>query len=150
MKDIHWRSLGLSFAGKPQRTFIFLQFMLLVFTFVYLLYLIYGTIESVTAGLEGSEGLAVQVAIDQISDLLLVRAAILFGVVFVVNVLLGLFFLHRLTGPLVRIKAVCNQIAEGNVPERAVNLRKGDFPTDVTEALSKALIQIRFWRDRAR
>ncbi|OGX05339.1 MAG: hypothetical protein A3G87_07970 [Omnitrophica bacterium RIFCSPLOWO2_12_FULL_50_11] len=140
------RSLGLNITGPVQRTFILLEFILLMLTMIYLLYLIFTTIESVAGPVDTAKPFVLEDVLDRINFLLLTRISVLFLVVFVVNVLLGLFYLHRLTGPLVRITAVLTQIAHGKVPTRAVTLRRGDFPTDVSDALSKALERIRQWQ----
>jgi Na+/melibiose symporter-like transporter len=142
----HPRSLGLNLKGPVQRAFIVLEFTLLMFTMIYLLYLIFGTMEGVAAAASETEQAALTAVIDRINFLLLVRISILFSVVFVINVVLGLFYLHRLTGPLVRIKAVLDTIAGGELPEHVITLRKGDFPTDVTESLTNALLQMRRWK----
>jgi methyl-accepting chemotaxis protein len=143
----HKRTLGLDMKGPVQRTFILLEFTLLMFTMIYLLYLIFATMDSVLTSVAAEEQVLLESVIDRINFLLLVRISILFLVVFIVNVLLGLFYLHRLTGPLVRIKTVLLKISEGELPTRDVTLRKGDFPTDLSEALTKAILKIREWRN---
>lgn len=140
------RSLGLTVTEPVQSTFILLEFILLMLTMIYLLYLIFTTIESVAGQASAMNPFIFEVVLDKINYLLLIRISVLFLVVFLVHILLGLFYLHRLTGPLVRITAVLTQIANGKVPVRSVTLRRGDFPTDVSEALSKALERIRHWQ----
>ncbi len=115
---------------------------------VYLLYLIFGTVSGVGAQLAPADQQTLGPVFDQINYLLLVRISILFVVVFIINTLLGLFYLHRLIGPLVRIKTVLKEIADGNIPSRDVSLRKGDFPTDVAEELTRALQKIREIKNR--
>lgn len=133
--------------GWPaERYFMILQFILLMSAMVYLLYLIFGTIKEVSETLSPAQQASLANLFDRIDFLLLIRISILFCVVFFVNVLLGLFFLHRVTGPLVRIRGVLTKIAGGDVPNMDVILRKGDFPTDVADALTDALKKIRFWQ----
>lgn len=140
------RTLGLNFTGQAERYFILLEFVLLMLTMVYLLYLIFGTINSVAAqAIEAGQG-ELESILDRINFLLLVRISILFVIVFLIHLILGLFYLHRLTGPLVRIRSVLTQIADGTVPQTDVILRRGDFPTDVAQALAQALKRIRQWR----
>lgn len=140
------RSLGLKISNQAQQYFVTLEFVLLTMTMLFLLYLVFGTVGEVTGRISASDKATFEAIFDEINFLLLVRVSILFVVVFVVNVLFGLFFLHRLTGPLVRIKTVLLQIADGEIPNHDVTLRKGDFPTDVAEALSKAIHKIRVWK----
>lgn len=137
------RTLGLKIGTRAQRYFILLEFVLLMSTMVYLLYLIFGTVNDVSGQFPAADQKVLAPIFDQVNYLLLVRISILFLAVFIINVLLGLFYLHRLVGPLVRIKAVLKEIADGNIPSRDVSLRKGDFPTDVADELTRALQKIR-------
>ena len=139
------RVFDLNITGHAQRYFVILQFVILMLTMVYLLYLVFGTINHEIGRVENWEGAELSSVLDHISLLLIIRITLLFVLVFIANLVLGLFFLHRLTGPLVRIRYVLSQIAEGTVPSTEVVLRKGDFPTDVARALSQALKQIRQW-----
>ena len=126
--------------GNAERYFMVFQFILFALTMIYLLYLIFGTINGVASKITQTTTPAeLQIIFDKITFLLLVRISVLFAIVFIIDLLLGSFFLHRLTGPLVRINAVLNQIAEGKIPSSDVVLRKGDFPIDVARALSRAL-----------
>ncbi len=133
-------------AWKAERYFMVLEFVLLMTAMIYLLYLIFSTIYGVVNTMTPANQAALGPVFDKINFLLLVRITILFFAAFLINVLLGLFFLHRVTGPLVRFKAVLNQIADGTVPNTDVVLRKGDFPTDVAQALTQALKRIRNWK----
>lgn len=142
------RSLGLKIATAAQRYFILLEFVLLMFTMVYLLYLVFGTVNEVVGKLVPKDRQGLDAVFDQINFLLLVRISILFVVVFIINVLFGLFYLHRLIGPLVRIRSVLSEIADGRIPAHDVVLRKGDFPTDVAEELSRAIHKIREYKEK--
>ena len=137
------KTSGLKVANQAQQYFILLEFILLMCTMIYLLYLIFGTVSEVAGKVTVNDRRGLEAVFDQVNFLLLVRISILFVVVFLINVLFGLFYLHRLIGPLTRIRSVLLQIAEGTVPDRDIALRKGDFPTDVAEALSRALRRIR-------
>ena len=131
--------------GQAERSFVLLEFVIFAFAMIYLLYLIFATINSAAATVGASETQGLDSVFDKISFLLLIRVSILFVVVFLINLLLGFFYLHRLTGPLVRIRIVLNQIADGTIPKGSVALRKGDFPTEVASSLNRALRQIRTW-----
>ena len=133
-------------AWKAERYFMVLEFVLLMTTMVYLLYLIFTTIYNASSSMTPATQATLGPLFDKINFLLLVRITLLFCATFFINILLGLFFLHRVTGPLVRFKAVLTQIADGSVPNTDVVLRKGDFPTDVAGALTQALKRIRNWK----
>ena len=140
------RTLGLNLKGTAERHFIILESILMVLLMVYLLYLIFWTINGVLDNLPSEQQVELAPIFDRISYLLLVRISVFFIVVSLVNFLLGLFYLHRLTGPMVRIKGVLDQIAAGDVPSKDATLRKKDYPTDVVDALTRALRKIREWR----
>ncbi len=140
------RRLLPNIAWKAERYFMVFQFVILMATMVYLLYLIFTTIYGVVNTMAPENQVTLGPLFDRINFLLLVRVTLLFCAVFLINILLGLFFLHRVTGPLVRFKAVLNQIADGTVPNTDVVLRKGDFPIDVAQAMTGALKRIRNWK----
>ena len=131
---------------KAEQYFLILEFVLLMVTMVYLLYLIFNTIYGVVATMAPVNQVTLGPLFDKINFLLLVRVTILFCVAFLVNAVLGLFFLHRVTGPLIRFRVVLTQIANGTIPNTDVTLRKGDFPIDVAQALTMALKRIRQWQ----
>ena len=135
-------------ADRAQQYFIFLEFILMSFTVIYLMYLIFSTIDKAAnqVSIAGWEGWSV--FFEHVNFLLLVRISILFAIVFVIHVMLGLFFLHRLIGPMDRTRRIFSDIADGRVPESNVMLRKDDFPTEFAHELSRALDKIRSWRDK--
>ncbi|MBI4372455.1 MAG: hypothetical protein HY585_01855 [Candidatus Omnitrophica bacterium] len=145
MKGQEQRRLLPNLTWEAERYFSLFAFILLMMAMLYLLYLIFGTVREVSSTLSPTEQAGLAPVFDRISFLLLIRISILFGVVFIVNFILGLFFLHRLTGPLVRIKSVLGHVTDGNIPKNDVVLRKGDFPTQVAATLSQALKRIRQW-----
>ena len=146
MKRQNQRRILPNITWEAERYFMALQFVLLMTTMIYLLYLIFGTVKEASVNLTESQQPLFAPVLDRIDFLLLIRISILFCAVFFINILLGLFFLHRLTGPLVRIRSVLNHIAGGDVPSTDMVLRRGDFPIDIAEALTNALKKIRFWQ----
>ncbi|MBI4357977.1 MAG: hypothetical protein HY584_01635 [Candidatus Omnitrophica bacterium] len=146
MKKENQRRLFGNFTWEAGRYFMLLEFVIFMMAMLYLLYVIFGTVNGVADSMTEAEQAKLARTFDQINFLLLIRITIVFCIVFFINIILGLFFLHRLTGPLVRFKVLLNQLAEGSVPDADVILRKGDFPTDVAAALSSALRKIRQWR----
>lgn len=147
MKGKNERRILPNLMGYPERYFMALEFIILMLTMLYMIYMVFGTVNGVLETVAKTGGVEMETISDQINASLLIRISILFTVAYVINVLLGLFFLHRLTGPLVRIRTVLTKIASGTIPSTDVTLRKGDFPADVAEALTDALKRIRRWRD---
>ena len=147
MKGRNERRILPNLRGYPERYFMALEFVVLMLTMLYMIYMVFGTVNGILETVAKTSKIEMATVSDQINYSLLVRISILFTVAYVVNILLGLFFLHRLTGPLVRIRTVLTKIASGTIPSTDVTLRKGDFPTDVAEALTDALKRIRSWRD---
>ncbi len=149
MKKQEQRRILPNITWQAERYFIMLEFLLLMMTMIYLLYLIFGTVNGVERQISGTIPVNWPAIFEKINFLLLVRVSILFVVAFLIHFMLGLFYLHRLTGPLVRIRSVLTQLANGAIPNTDVILRKGDFPTDVAKALTQALTRIRQWRHRS-
>ena len=146
MKRREQRRILSNITWQAERYFTVLQFVIVMMTMVYLLYLIFGTVNGVLEKMPAARQVALAPVFDQINFLLLIRVSILFFLVFFINFLLGLFFLHRLTGPLLRLRVILTQIAQGTIQSGEVMLRKGDFPAEVAKALSGALKQIREWK----
>ena len=146
MKRENKRKLLSNIGWEAERYFMILEFFILMIAMLYLLYLVFGTVNETARLAATATKSDLERLFDQLNFLVVLRTSIVFVLLCGVNLLLGLFFLHRLTGPLVRIKAVLNQIAGGKVPETKVILRKGDFPKDVADALTEALQKIRQWR----
>lgn len=115
----------------------------MVLTLAYLLYLIFGTIDEAAKRMALPDQAAWNAFFEEISFMLLGRISALFVVVFVIHVFFGLFFLHRLTGPLARTRSVLSEIADGKIPQADIALRKEDFPTELAYELSRALRRIR-------
>jgi hypothetical protein len=140
------RSVGVSWTLPAQRTFILLQFVLMAGTTVYLLYVIFGAFEGVRASLVGARPEVVEATFDHLIMVLLLRISVIFVILFALNVLFGLLHLHRIVGPLVRMTAILERIADGKIPPRDVALRKGDFPNELAGALTRVLHRIHEWR----
>ena len=68
---------------------------------------------------------------------------LLFIAVFLLNGLLGLFFLERLTGPLTRVQKVLKEIGKGRIPSTDIQLRQADFPKELAKALSEVIVYLK-------
>lgn len=129
----------------PQRYFLMLQLCIFLTTLVFVLSIILTNItqamESSYALVGGSEKL--NLIFDAMMQLFFIKISLLFAAVFLINILLGFFFLERLTGPLVRIQHVLEEIGSGRIPDTDVYLRKHDFPVELGNALSSAVAFLR-------
>ncbi|PIQ86344.1 MAG: hypothetical protein COV74_05160 [Candidatus Omnitrophica bacterium CG11_big_fil_rev_8_21_14_0_20_45_26] len=139
------RKTRLFASHPPQRYFLLLQLGIFLATLVFLLSIIMTTVSSVM-----QQAYALVGSSDQLTSLfdamvasLFFKIAILFICLFLLSALLGLFFLERLTGPLVRIQRVLEEIGSGRIPETDVHLRESDYPTELANALSSAIAYLR-------
>jgi methyl-accepting chemotaxis protein len=143
MKNERRRTFSWSLKGTPESHFIILESFLMVFLMAYLLYLIFSTINGVIDSLPSNQQAELGAIFDRISYLLLVRVSILFIVVSLFNFLLGLYYLHRITGPLGRIKGILDEVAAGKIPSHDTTLRKKDYLQELAESLNNAIRRIR-------
>lgn len=139
------RFVRLSLSRPPERYFLILQLGIFLATLVFLLSILMTTVTSTMNAVEMARevGAKLDPIFDQMIYSLFVKVSVLFAVGFMLNVLLGLFFLERLTGPLIRIQRVLEEIASGRIPESDVSLRKRDFPVELGNALSAAVAYLR-------
>lgn len=80
---------------------------------------------------------------------LIVRVSLVLFVTILVIAIFGIFFLHRIAGPVYRFRRVLHRIAEGEIPDE-VKLREGDFFTETADDLNRVLRMLRERRDRGR
>lgn len=139
------KNIRLFLKEPPQKYFLLLQLGILLATLVFLLSII---MTSVSTVMESAYGNAVEDPrlnrlFDEMTSALFKKISVLFAVVFFLSALLGLFFLERLTGPLIRIQKALEEIANGRIPSSDIYLRKTDFPKELAEALSGAIAYLR-------
>ena len=78
-----------------------------------------------------------------VNNTLLIRVfLILFDSVLVTGVA-GILFLHRIAGPLYRIRGVLKSLADGKIPDKNIKLREGDFFIEVVDELNRVLKRLR-------
>ena len=123
----------------PQRYFVLMQFFMFA---AIMLFLLYGSFQlfnqfSVSSG--GAELTPEQLKLQlrEFYAALFLRLLLIFLIGFFTNVFFGLVFLHRITGPLVRVRNVLNSLIDGKVPEGAVKFRQGDFTPELADALNR-------------
>ena len=73
------------------------------------------------------------------------------GYLFITLIVLGafgIFFLHRIAGPVYRFRQVLRRLNENEVP-KPIKLREGDFFTEVVSEFNRYLERIKFERDKS-
>ena len=74
---------------------------------------------------------------------LLVQIFLLLLLIAVIASVTSVFFLHRIVGPVYRIQEVLRKIADGQVPEKDIKLRTGDFFSELAVEINRALARLR-------
>ncbi|MBI4388221.1 MAG: hypothetical protein HY582_04190 [Candidatus Omnitrophica bacterium] len=128
-------------AHPPQRYFLILEFGILLGTLVFLFALIMSSLtESIGAAyLAARSADQFNSMADGIVTALFIKIVILFVVVFLLNAILNLLMLDRMTGPLVRVQRILEEIGKGKISDSNFTIRDGDYPVPLARALSKAL-----------
>ncbi len=139
------KTIRLFLDQAPQRYFLLLELGVLLVTLVFLFQIMMSTINQTMdlAYAQVNDSGRLVMLFDQMNVALYQKIALLFALTFLLSAFLGLLFLERLTGPLMRIQRVLEEIGSGRIPDRDVNLRKSDFPLELAEALSSAIAYLR-------
>lgn len=95
-----------------------------------------------TETMRGGKVSVYEVLMDVNSSLLIRVFLILFVSVLVTGVA-GILFLHRIAGPLYRIRGVLKSLGDGKIPEKDIKLREGDFFIEVVDELNRVLKRLR-------
>ena len=137
------------FVNKPaQRHFVLMQFFMFATIMIFLLYFSFQAFDQFSLS-STSDHLTPEQLKLQLKEFyagLFLRLLLIFLIGFFANVVFGLIFLHRITGPLVRIRSVLNTLAEGKIPEGSVKFRHGDFTPDLAEVLNRLVGAIKAGR----
>ncbi len=125
----------------PQRTYVALHFVILVSILVAVVWVADSLFRHYilsASTIEASHAAFEYHLKDLFRDLFL-RTVIIFAAGFLVMAIAGLMFLHRITGPLVRVRHVINELADGKFPDDMIQFRRGDFSKELGLALSRLL-----------
>ncbi len=79
----------------------------------------------------------------EVNNELLLRVFFVLFLSVVVTGVTGVLFLHRIAGPLYRIRGVLRNLVQGKVPDRELQLREGDFFAEVVDELNRLIIKMR-------
>jgi methyl-accepting chemotaxis protein len=129
---------------KPmQREFTFVMISLLMVSTMAIAFVIHETIREVATGggfqfgkINACENLS------EISQMLIMRvSSILFVTLMVIGVF-GVFFLHRVAGPVYRFRQIFMRINDGEYPN-LIKLREGDFFSETAAEINRLIQKLR-------
>lgn len=127
--------------GAPERYFVWMQFLvlgLLLLTVLYSSFYVLGEF-SVASESSGLRAAPVSLELEVLYRAIFWRVILIFTAAFFVNALIGLIFLHRLTGPLVRVEQVLWGVGDGKLPDHTIRFRKGDFLPELCDVLNRMI-----------
>ena len=129
---------------KPmQREFTLVVMSLLIISALTVGFVIHQTIREALMG--GGYRFGKISAYEVMSDVsydLIVRVSFVLFVTLLVIAVFGVFFLHRVAGPVYRFRSILRRVSKGEVPDE-FRLREGDFFTDTAEDLNQVLRKLR-------
>lgn len=139
------RLLSFLINKPPQRYFVLMQFFMFAGIMLFLLYGSFQAFDqfSLTSVSQDLTPEQLKLQLKEFYAALFLRLLLIFLIGFFVNVLMGLIFLHRITGPLVRVRNVLNSLIEGKTPEGAVKFRQGDFTPELADALNRLVAAVK-------
>src|SRR3989338_902118 len=129
----------------PQRYFVMMQFFMFAGVMLFLLYGSFQAFDQFSLSSAGQDLTPEQLKLQlkEFYAALFLRLLLIFLIGFFVNVLMGMIFLHRITGPLVRVRNVLNSLIEGKMPEGAVKFRHGYFTPELADALNRLVAAVK-------
>ena len=80
--------------------------------------------------------------LSDVSYLLIVRVACVFFITLVIIAMFGVFFLHRVAGPVYRFRQTFLKLNRGEIPP-TIRLREGDFFEETAQEINKYLDKMR-------
>jgi hypothetical protein len=139
------RKLKSVFIHRPlQREYTMLMIIVLMVATLLIGMVIHLTIQESLGANQG--GLARAAAYDFLAEIdqkLLIRVFAVLFVTIVAAIMSGIFFLHRVAGPIYRIRVTLKKLAEFQIPEQNVTLRRGDFFQEVAVELNHLIDRLR-------
>lgn len=145
VKKTYKRNVRNILIHKPmQREFTFVMISLLMVSTLAVGFVIHETIDFAASGggLQFGKINAYEI-LSEISYQLIIRvSAILFMTLLVLGIF-GVFFLHRVAGPVYRFRQVFIRINEGKFP-KFIRLREGDFFSETASEINRLVGKMRF------
>ena len=134
---------------KPmQREFPLVVITLLIISAMTIGFVIHATIREAMMG--GGYRFGKITPYEVMSDLsydLIVRVSLVLFITVLAIAIFGVFFLHRIAGPVYRFRSVLHRVSRGEIPDE-FRLREGDFFVETMEDLNFVLQILRKRRER--
>jgi len=148
-KPPYKRRLRSVFIHKPmQREFTLVVLSLMIVSSLTIASAIHFTIHQALTGGEYRFGkISAYEVMSEVRYDLIARVSLVLFVTIILIGLFGIFFLHRIAGPVYRFRRTLQQVSKGEVPEE-VRLREGDFFVETAEDLNHLLQFLRERRER--
>ncbi len=145
------RSARNIFIHKPmQREFSLVLIALLMVSTVAVGFVIHSTIrEAVFGGGFRFGKVSVYEVLSDVSYQLVVRVSCILLAAMIVIGLFGVFFLHRVAGPVYRFRRVLMRLNDGELPP-PIHLREGDFFIETATEINSLLKKFEFERQKTR
>lgn len=143
------RRLRSVFIHKPiQREFTLVVMSLLILSALTVAFVIQFTIrEALMGGGYRFGKISAYEVMSEVSYELILRVSLILFVTILVIALFGIFFLHRMAGPVYRFQRILRHVSRGEIPDE-FRLREGDFFTETAEDLNQVLRLLRQRRER--
>ena len=134
---------------KPmQREFSFVLIGLLMVSTLAIGYVIHSTIREMAFG--GGYRFGKVSPYEMLSDIsyqLVVRVSCVLFVTLVIIAFYGIFFLHRVAGPVYRFRQTFLKLNDGEIP-RPINLREGDYFAETATEINRLIEKTKFEKNR--
>ena len=137
------------FIHKPmQREFIFVVISLLIVSSLAIAYIIHSTLHEASAGGGFEFGkLSPYEVLSNATYHLSVRVTLVLFATLVVISFFGLFFLHRVAGPVYRFHRIFLRINDDDMPA-PIKLREGDFFSEMAAEINRLISKLQFEKTR--
>ncbi len=137
---------------KPmQREFSFILIALLMVSTCAVAFVIHSTVREIVFGGDGYHFGKVNVyeILSDLSYQLLVRVSAILLVTLFIIATFGVFFLHRVAGPVYRFRRTLMALNDGDIPN-LVKLREGDFFTETAVEFNRLLKRLKFDQEKTK
>lgn len=150
LKSYRRRAKNILIHKPMQREFTLVLIGLLMISIFAVAFVIHSTIREMTLG--GGYHFGKVSPYEVLSDLgyqLVVRVSCILLVTLIVIGFYGVFFLHRVAGPVYRFRQTFLRLNDGEIPN-PVNLREGDFFGETAAEINRLLKRLQFEKDRSK
>ena len=144
-RRVYKRRVRNIFIHKPmQREFTFVMISLLMVSTLAVGFVIHETIRDAAFGGGFQFGkINPYEILSEVSYQLIMRVSAILFITLIVIGIFGVFFLHRVAGPVYRFRQIFMRINEGQLP-KFVRLREGDFFSETASEINRLVAKMRF------